>query len=143
MCYSFVLLRNLTYRIILALIKRLRWVFKFMMSRRHSNIMVFAPGSQLKSCCQLKICISNAAFESPPKLVFRLIDVDGSGTITFEELKDACKGMDYDDDKLEELMRQSDADNDGIITLDEMKVFQIFFKSHVWSQIVFKDNFIH
>ena len=51
--------------------------------------------------------------------------------------------MDYDDDKLEELMRQSDADNDGIITLDEMKVFQIFFKSHVWSQIVFKDNFIH
>ena len=114
-----------------------------MMSRRHSNIMVFAPGSQLKSCCQLKICISNAAFEIPPKLVFRLIDVDGSGTITFEELKDACKGMDYDDDKLEELMRQSDADNDGIITLDEMKVFQIFFKSHVWSQIVFKDNFIH
>ena len=63
------------------------------------------------------------AFESPSELVFRLIDVDGSGTITFEELKDACKGMDYDDDKLEELMKQSDADNDGIITLDEMKVF--------------------
>lgn len=63
------------------------------------------------------------AFENPSELVFRLIDVDGSGTITFDELKDACKGMDYDDEKLEQLMKQSDADNDGIITLDEMKVF--------------------
>ena len=51
-----------------------------------------------------------------------MIDVDGSGTITFEELKDACKGMDYDDDKLEELMKQSDSDNDGTISLEEMKV---------------------
>ena len=76
----------------------------------------FEPGSQPKSA-------SETAFENPPELVFRLIDVDGSGTITFDELKDACKGMDYDDDKLEELMKQSDADNDGIITLDEMKVF--------------------
>ena len=61
-------------------------------------------------------------FETPSKLVFRLIDVDGSGTITFEELKDACKGMNYDDAQLEELMKQSDANNDGTITLDEMKV---------------------
>ena len=64
------------------------------------------------------------------QLVFRLIDVDGSGTITFDELKDACKGMDYDDEKLEQLMKQSDADNDGIITLDEMKVFSIHSISH-------------
>ena len=70
-------------------------------------------------------------FETPSKLVFRLIDVDGSGTITFEELKDACKGMNYDDAQLEELMKQSDANNDGTITLDEMKVLFEF----VWMRI--------
>ena len=60
-----------------------------------------------------------------------MIDVDGSGTITFEELKDACKGMNYDDAQLEELMKQSDANNDGTITLDEMKVLFEF----VWMRI--------
>lgn len=71
-------------------------------------------------------------FETPSKLVFRLIDVDGSGTITFEELKDACKGMNYDDAQLEELMKQSDANNDGTITLDEMKVLFEFVWMRIW-----------
>ena len=49
---------------------------------------------------------------------------DGSGTIDFDELKRACRGLDMglSDNDLKKILATSDLDGDGVFTFKEFKV---------------------
>ncbi|KAJ4877503.1 EF-hand domain protein [Raphanus sativus] len=55
------------------------------------------------------------------KELFRMIDTDNSGTITFEELKDTVKrvGADLMESEIQELLRSADVDENGSIDYGE------------------------
>ncbi|KAJ1386501.1 Serine/threonine-protein kinase, active site [Sesbania bispinosa] len=53
------------------------------------------------------------------KELFKMIDADNSGTITFDELKEACKEFGLDDVHIDEMVKEIDQDNDGQIDYGE------------------------
>nr|GME12613.1 calcium-dependent protein kinase 26-like [Ipomoea batatas] len=55
------------------------------------------------------------------KEMFKMIDIDGSGNITFEELKVGLKrfGADLNESEIHDLMRAADVDNSGTIDYGE------------------------
>lgn len=54
----------------------------------------------------------------PPIQLFRKLDTDNSGTLTFDEFK-AVAGNNADADKVEARFQRLDSDGDGVLTLDE------------------------
>ncbi|XP_054801977.1 LOW QUALITY PROTEIN: calcium-dependent protein kinase 26-like [Prosopis cineraria] len=50
---------------------------------------------------------------------FHYFDKDGSGYITQDELQQVCEELGLENDRLEEMMREADQDNDGRIDYDE------------------------
>ncbi|GJR26492.1 calcium-dependent protein kinase 26-like protein, partial [Tanacetum coccineum] len=63
------------------------------------------------------------------KQMFKMIDTDNSGYITFEELKDGlkCFGASLDESEIHDLMQAADIDNNGIIDYEEFVAATLHF----------------
>nr|XP_043631692.1 calcium-dependent protein kinase 26-like [Erigeron canadensis] len=63
------------------------------------------------------------------KQMFKMIDTDNSGCITFDELKDGLKrfGADLDESEIHDLMQSADIDNSGTIDYDEFVAATLHF----------------
>ena len=63
---------------------------------------------------------ANTAYDEAYK-AFKVFDKDGSNTITSDEVREACKYLDYKltDEEVNELIKKMDTDGDGIICFDE------------------------
>ena len=69
-----------------------------------------------------RISLGNYAM-SNPSVVFNQLDVDKSGGIDLDELREACEemGLGLDDGQLREIMAALDIDGDASISMDEFK----------------------
>lgn len=64
--------------------------------------------------------------------VFRLLDKNGDGRISIEELKEVMEELGAAGQDAEEMMQLLDANSDGSLSSDEFDIFQEQVTSHIF-----------
>ncbi|KAD5961727.1 hypothetical protein R6Q59_014707 [Mikania micrantha] len=95
-----------------------------------TRLTQFSAMNKLKKMA-LKVIASKLSEEEIAglKQMFKMIDTDNSGYITFEELKDGLKrfGADLDETDLHDLIQSADINNNGTIDYDEFVAATLHF----------------
>ncbi|KAD5961586.1 hypothetical protein R6Q59_014750 [Mikania micrantha] len=95
-----------------------------------TRLTQFSAMNKLKKMA-LKVIASKLSEEEIAglKQIFKMIDTDNNGYITFEELKDGLKrfGADLDETDLHDLIQSADINNNGTIDYDEFVAATLHF----------------